>query len=100
MTWLRNRIVHGGYRPTGAEAARAFKALDDAISFAVNALLRDCNRNKYPLTAVVQCGIDRLEQRGVYKNKLRRMKVENAAPGWRKDFYDFRQTVVANAATI
>ena len=99
VTWLRNRIVHGGYRPTGTEAARAFEALDDAISFAVNALLRDCNRNRYPLTAVMQCGIDRLEQRGVYKNKLRD-RIESTAPGWRKEFYSFRQTVVANAATI
>jgi hypothetical protein len=94
VTWLRNQVVHTGYRPTEDEAARSFEVLDAAISFAVHAISRECNRANYPITLLMLAGRERLEQRGLYKGKVRE-KIEVLPPDWRKDFYEFRERIAS-----
>lgn len=89
---LRNRIVHGGYRPTETEAEDAFAALLAAENYVFDMLVRDRNRTRYPFTTYMMVGKPRLEQRGLFNGTLRR-SILDAPDDWPRSFYEFRRWV-------
>jgi hypothetical protein len=91
---IRNRIVHGGYRPTQAEAIRALTTLQAIESYVLDLVAQDPNRARYPRTTYMMLGQRGLEERGLYKGQLRRT-LEGTSPDWLEEFYRFRRKVVA-----
>jgi hypothetical protein len=70
---LRNKTVHGGYRPTENEARRALQVFESVQAWTFDLLCRDQNRGAYPRTALVVMGKPGLEKRGVFTKKMRRL---------------------------
>lgn len=96
VSHIRHRVVHAGYRPTLLEATAAFEAFDTVGTYAVDILARDRNRTRYPLTIALIAGIPRMQARGIFNGNVRRT-ILDAAPGWQRDFYQFRQRVIQAA---
>lgn len=89
---LRNRIVHAGYRPSDREAELAFEIEDKASSFAIECLLRDSNRTRYPFTALTFLGLQGLTARGLFTGKVKE-QIESAPNDWWQDFRDLREWI-------
>lgn len=85
----RHRAVHAGYRPSEAEAIKAFDTLLEAEQYALGILSNDRNRGRYPRANMMLLGRDGLERRGLYGGKLRRL-VENSREDWARSFKDYR----------
>lgn len=70
---LRNRIAHVGYEPTEAEARRARDASLQLETHIGNRLRSPAIQRRYPRTAVLFCGADRLEAAGAMIRATRRV---------------------------
>jgi hypothetical protein len=90
---LRNRVVHGGYRPSEEEAKAALASMVEVEDF-VERLIGDLpNATKYPFTAYMMLGPVGLTKAGTFTRKIR-AKIGGEKSDWRQAFYDFRQGVI------
>ena len=89
---VRNRIVHGGYRPTEQEASEALAALDAVELYVLDLIARDRNRTRYPRTVFMMLGEVGMRRRGVYNGQIRRT-IEAAPANWVQSFYAFQRRV-------
>lgn len=88
VAWLRNRVVHAGYRPTEQQAADALDASKAVETYVLDLIVHDRNRTRYPRTVFMMIGRVGLERNGLYKGKVRKA-IETAPADWRRSFYTF-----------
>jgi hypothetical protein len=90
---LRNKVVHGGYRPSEEEAKAALVSMvkvEDHIEHLIGDLP---NATKYPFTAYMMLGPVGLTEAGSFTKGIR-TTIEGETSDWRRSFYAFRQGVV------
>lgn len=92
---LRNRVVHGGYRPTEQEAESALASLAETEQFVEDLVAKSANVRKHPFSTFMMLGPVGLERFGVYSKKIRE-KIEGAPSGWQLAFYEFRRSIIEN----
>jgi hypothetical protein len=85
---LRHRVIHGGYRPTYDETARALEALSNFEDFIKDRLLERVG--KYPRTAMHLLGRPGLKRRGRWSTKLDDLTNDPSEPPWLPTFARFR----------
>lgn len=73
---LRNRIVHGGYAPSRAEAQEAIALADQLQRFLFDRVSAQANR--YPRVTLMFVAQSGLETRGLYAGQIRRFNEEQA----------------------
>ena len=97
---LRNRVVHGGYQPTRAEALAAFKAVYPLETFAYNRLAQ--RRAKYPRSVLLTIGDQGLRRRGLWSGTIKTFaeKQGPAEANWEVAFKGFRDKLVRARAVL
>lgn len=86
---LRHRAIHGGYRPTTAEAEVALRAAERLESFIVDRLAD--RRNVYKRSALMVIGGGGLAAMGLWKGEIRRFAEGDgrSEPSWSDSFLDW-----------
>lgn len=79
---IRNRSLHRGYWPSENEAYESVTSMDNLEMFVKDRLAE--RRNVYPRTTLLVLGRPGLEQRGVYRGKIKEFVETRAAiePDW------------------
>jgi len=92
---LRNRVVHGGYLPTRAEARCAYEAVFSLEKFAFDRLVD--KRNRYPRSVLMTVARSGLERRGRWSGQIKRFAetIAGTEPSWRDSFREYRAAVAA-----
>ncbi|MEE2061515.1 hypothetical protein [Rhodococcus artemisiae] len=93
---MRNRVVHGGYRPTGAEARRANESVD-ALAKSISDRLSK-NFKDYPKTAWLFLGKQGFEDRNCFTRRVRewiKAQPPNAVLDWLREYSEWRDKVNA-----
>lgn len=95
---LRHRVVHGGYRPTRAEAAQAIQSVYDLQTYAFDRLCE--RRNTYSRATLMTLAQPGLERRGVWSGKIKTFAERQAPsePNWRISFGTWHNQLVEAAA--
>lgn len=83
---IRNRVVHGGYMPSRAEAEDALTASHDLVTFIGDRLTYHGNMKKYPRSAMLLLGNEGLNKRGRYTKALRELQKDPREPQWDETF--------------
>ncbi|CAG7637403.1 hypothetical protein E143388_07891 [Rhodococcus opacus] len=93
---MRNRVVHGGYRPTGAEARRASESVE-ALAKSISDRL--CDKFKdYPKTAWLFLGPTGFQDRNRFSRRVKEWidsQPENAVLDWVREYSEWRERVNA-----
>lgn len=90
---LRNKVVHGGYRPTEVEAKAALVSMVEVEDHIERLIGDQPNATQYPFTAYMMLGPVGLTEAGSFTERIR-TTIEGETRDWRQSFYDFRQGVV------
>lgn len=91
---MRNRVVHGGYRPTRAEAVQASDSVDSLAEFISDRLCD--NFRTYPKTIWLFVGSEGLKKRNRLSRRVQSWIAEqppNAVLQWVRDYADWRDRV-------
>lgn len=88
---LRHRAVHAGYLPTAAECAASEIGVRALTAFIADRLASTAVIGRYPRTAVATVGIPRLEDRGVWNGRIRRLTEDTEQPIWHERFNRWRE---------
>jgi hypothetical protein len=88
---LRNRIVHGAYIPSSAEAQLARETVDSLLKFLGDQLASQPVLRKYPRTALALLGNAGLERRGAYSRRLRELQDSHTEPIWADTFRRWKE---------
>lgn len=94
---LRNRVVHAGYSPGRVEAKDALLHLRQLFDYVRDRLCQNQNLEQYPRAALVMCGPDFLESRGLLTGRVRRI-YEELGETWHDEFGMWCRRVEAHAA--
>jgi hypothetical protein len=94
---LRNKVVHGGYRPKEQEASDALASLAEVEAYVEDLIGQLANVQRYPYSVYMMLGELGLERRGTYTKKIRET-IEGGPPDWRRQFYEFRHWVIGQLA--
>jgi hypothetical protein len=89
---LRNRVVHGGYRPTKHEAQASLTAIIDLERFVCDRLAE--SRSKYPRTALSMLGRAGLDRRKVWSDHLFSEKNIGPITQFTQDFVTWRDAIL------
>ncbi|MFI9406879.1 hypothetical protein [Nocardia sp. NPDC052316] len=93
---LRNRVVHGGYRPSVQEARNASDSVDALTEFISDRL---CEKfRNYPKTAWLFVGLEGFERRNRFSKRVSNWIAEeppNAVLDWIRDYAEWRERVNA-----
>ena len=90
---LRNKVVHGGYRPTEVEAKAPLVSMVEVEDHIERLIGDQPNATQYPFTAYMMLGPVGLTEAGSFTERIR-TTIEGETSDWRQSFYDFRQGVV------
>lgn len=91
---LRNRVVHGGYKPTGGEVQRSQESVDALAKFVSDCLFM--KTKIYPKTAWLFLGPDGYESRNGYSRRVREWietQPESAVLDWIREYTEWRRKV-------
>lgn len=91
---LRNRIVHGGYQPTRAEADHAIQLAHQLERFTFDRLA--ARANTYPRVTLMLVAQSGLERRGKYHGRIRRFSEQVAPhePSWSEGFAGWHKELI------
>jgi len=90
---LRNKIVHFGYEATVFEAYRCREAVSQVDNFVRDLLVSSDNAKKYPRTALIFNGKDRLQERGRLVGRAKQVLEDPGASTWASELKDFRSWI-------
>jgi len=92
---LRNRVVHGGYQPTRAEAQGLIDLAHDFERFTLDRLT--ARANTYPRSALMLVARSGLEKRGRYNGRIKQFSEQVAPlePSWSESFSAWHLELVA-----
>lgn len=95
---LRHRVVHGGYLPTPAEAARALEAGLGLQRFVMDRIAE--RRTTYFRAALMTVAEEGLTRRGLWSGQIKRFAEEVAPtePSWRYSFTAWYRELVGRLA--
>ncbi|MFD7985469.1 hypothetical protein ACFV4M_19140 [Kitasatospora indigofera] len=90
---LRHRVVHGGYRPTRAEAAKAVQLVYSLENYCYTRLAD--KRGIYPRATLMTLAKDGLQRRGLWKGAIKKFSEDASENGehWGESFYHWRENL-------
>jgi hypothetical protein len=95
---LRNRVVHGGFRPSRQEAVQSLSAVRDLETFVCDRLA--ANRSTYPRTTLSMLGRAGLDARGRWQDDIFAESRIGPVDECQRRFARWRQQVLAEGESL